>query len=582
MDEFQFYPTPPALAKRAWQKFREKDVSKLLEPSAGTGSLVEAGIRLNLVRSNDVDCCEIDIQRHPVLREHGYQVVGIDFLSMTQGAQYTHIIMNPPFADGAKHVLQAWNLLWDGEIVAIINADTLRNPYSAERKMLARLIEAHGDVEFIQDAFIGEGVERETAVEVALIWLNKNADVQLDVFGLTQDLKADAGPDAPDLGTMGNEVMLPTSTIENMVRVFDSAVEASRTAILASAKASHYAALLGGTLAEMQAEQGPAIVKQTAKLVQADIRKAYEKLKDRAWANVIRSTEVTKRLTARAQKEMEAQIEELKKLEFTVTNVYGLLQGLVENQGKMQSQVLCDVFDMITTYHTDNTVFYRGWKSNDKHRTNGWRIRTSRFILPGFKAASWRRSLDYSQLRELGDIDKAFALLEGKAKPDFGLVDLFEGPLGSKLWAGGREASDYFEVRWYPGAGTIHFYARDKKLIDRLNRFVGALREWIPPANQPVSDAFWLQYDKAEKFDRELRASAPLTKGNRYYDDPLADVLRNCYQPGMDEERGAAAQAKLDAGLREVLEAHGISPEFQLDDRVSPTTAELPLLPAAA
>lgn len=31
--------------------------------------------------------------------------------------------MTPPFASGVEHVLKAWNLLYDGELVAILNAE---------------------------------------------------------------------------------------------------------------------------------------------------------------------------------------------------------------------------------------------------------------------------------------------------------------------------------------------------------------------------------------------------------------------------------------------------------------------------
>lgn len=38
----QFYPTPSTLALKAWHKFENKKIIRLLEPSAGQGSLVSA------------------------------------------------------------------------------------------------------------------------------------------------------------------------------------------------------------------------------------------------------------------------------------------------------------------------------------------------------------------------------------------------------------------------------------------------------------------------------------------------------------------------------------------------------------
>ena len=85
---------------------------------------------------------------------------------------YQTIIMNPPFHDGAKHLLKALNILVDGgEIACILNAETIKNPYTNERKSLIQELENAEDyqVEFVQSAFAG------TDVEVALIHVKKKA-----------------------------------------------------------------------------------------------------------------------------------------------------------------------------------------------------------------------------------------------------------------------------------------------------------------------------------------------------------------------------------------------------------------------
>lgn len=151
MDELQFYPTPRWLADRAWNMFSDREFTRVLDPSAGEGALAQAAPRDYYDRAPKVDVIEIDASKHPILREHGLRVVGLDFLGFEGGHCYTHVVMNPPFAAGAKHVLKAWDMLWEGEIVAILNAQTLRNPFSAERKRLLQLVEDHGSVEYISD-----------------------------------------------------------------------------------------------------------------------------------------------------------------------------------------------------------------------------------------------------------------------------------------------------------------------------------------------------------------------------------------------------------------------------------------------
>jgi hypothetical protein len=94
----------------------------------------------------------------------------------------------------------------------------------------------------------------------------------------------------------------------------------------------------------------------------------------------------------------------------------------VESQGKIQIDMACDVFDLITKYHTDNTVFYKGWKSNDKHRTCGMQVKTTRFILPGHQTESWQSNVSWGSEQLLLDFDKVFAMLDGKLAPVAGLV----------------------------------------------------------------------------------------------------------------------------------------------------------------
>lgn len=193
MDNHQFFPTPPSLARRAWDKFKNQDFSRIFDGSAGEGDLLEYApwSQSRYSRGSTVDCCEIDITKHGVLREKGYNVVGMDFLEYQDAASVSHFILNPPFNQGAKHVLKAWELLWDGEIVAIVNAETVRNPYSLERQELKHLIECYGTVEFIQDAFNTPEARVKTDVEVALIYLCKKADMGALFGNLLDDLDDD-------------------------------------------------------------------------------------------------------------------------------------------------------------------------------------------------------------------------------------------------------------------------------------------------------------------------------------------------------------------------------------------------------
>lgn len=548
-DRLQFFVTPPELAARVWSKFQDRSFDRVLDAFAGTGALSEGAPHYEYRGHRDakLDCIELDGNKHPILREKGLTLVGLDFFAFEGGEIYSHVVMNPPFAFGAQAVLRAWDMLWEGEVAAIINAESIRNPFSADRLRLQRLIEEHGSVEFIEGAFEGSDVVRETPVEVALVHLKKPADCARDWIGdLLDGLTVDTA-ESDDFRLPG-ELALPRSFVETQCVVFRSAVKTMREAVRMEAVASHAASRIGATMAEVNGK----MIRGKSFDVRKSIESRYEELKDRAWTSVLRSTETLSRLSQKVQRQAEAQFETIKRLDFTESNVYGFLLGLIQSQPEMQLDMACDVFDTITRYHSDNTVFYRGWKSNDKHRTCGIRIRTTRFVLPGHQADSWVRSPRWQTQQLLADFDKVFAMLDGKREPTLSLGKVFADRYAD-LCNGQRLSSSYFDVRYYPGAGTIHFFARDRALVDRLNRVVGRRRQWLPPEGAKVSDAFWLQFDMAEKIDKEVRACVRQASPGRW-NDPIREFMR---RDGDQAECSSAVV--LATAIDQVLLARGIT-----------------------
>lgn len=556
-DYMQFYPTPLELGKLAWSKFQNRNFVKVLEPSAGDGALVKAHPHWSSdghFRRINVDVLEADVTKHDVLRKIGVDVVGLDFLQFSNGAQYSHIILNPPFNQGVHHVLKAWDILWNGEVVAILNAESVKNPFSKERQHLVDLIERHGSVEFIKDAFQGTNVVRTADVEIALIWLRKEANLEQDLFGDMLEGLAEDGETGCGLAgeyQQMHEVALPNSVIENRVAAFRAAVKTMQAAVFAEAKAAHYSSLLGQTMAERMDNKAAKRTETTNHIV-TTIASRYAALKDAAWAGILRSSNVTSRLSSKAQKRVESEFERIKKLEFSTQTIYGFLLGIVESQGELQLQMACDVFDELTKYHSNNTVHFKGWKSNDRHRTCGMRIKHTRIVLPYFK--TWCHHLDWDAMQKLRDLDKVFAMLDGKTQPEVSLESIFTNHLG-ELVRGARISGSYFDVRYFQGTQTVHFFVNKKNnMVDRLNRLVGRHREWLPPSDTPISDNFWLAYDSAERYDAELRQV--VAKTSRSYDSPFHSLNSS------DEMAHARAADAIVSAIESVLESKGISPHF--------------------
>ena len=120
-----FYPTPPELAKRMISLVKWSDVESVLEPSAGKGDLAryacwELKARKdyrpsfekteNYIPHADVDCVEIDPNLQAILRDKGFRVVHDDFMTYHTHKRYDLILMNPPFSDGAAHLIRALDM----------------------------------------------------------------------------------------------------------------------------------------------------------------------------------------------------------------------------------------------------------------------------------------------------------------------------------------------------------------------------------------------------------------------------------------------------------------------------------------
>lgn len=504
MSLIEFYPTPSALAFKARAKFKNKNIIRMLEPSAGRGDLLEPFLGSHYNKP-EIDCIELDFGNQAILRAKGLNVIDADFLQFEGAAMYSHVLLNPPFSQGAEHVIKGFSLVSSGELVAIVNAETIKNPFSSARKHLVKLIEDYGDVEYIESAFTDPDTLHKTNVEVALIHLEKKVDLK---HNFTQNLSVDQVQGIHHEAKQ--ELAIKNSTISNAIVIFNAAVNALRNAEIAQEEANYYTALLGRPLNQQVDDK-----EITPGDLQKRFNKGYDDLKKRAWTNVLHSTEFDKYLSSKAYTKLVSDFDAVSKLSFTESNIRGFLLGLVNGQSEMNMQMLLETFDEITKYRPENRAYYRGWKSNEKHREQAYRVQMTRFILP-MKSSSWSSNFDWQQLNKLRDFDKVFAMLDGKSECVDSLANLFEKRF-SELKEGTRLSTTYFDVRYYHGIGTVHFFPTNKKVVARLNALVGKQRAWLPEDDGKASKAFWKQYDSAEKITKEMTVN--VSKWGRLEDD---------------------------------------------------------------
>lgn len=563
MDKEQYYPTPASLAAKMWETFSKHSYlnqdSHILEPSAGAGDLVKAMPDAAYYRNKPlVDVCEIDPERLELLgKTDGVTIVGHDFLEFEPSRLYTHIIMNPPFRVGAKHLIHAWQIVKNAEIVCLLNAETLKNPNTKDREYLLELVKQYGQVEYVEGAFLSPDTQRTTAVECALVWLRKETAITRSYLdGLALDVQTF---EFGEVNGAVTDLSIPESVIETAVRVYRAARDVlyrkvESDAVLACEYA-RWSSILGGSLLESDHERNKRTMQQAvARAVDRDkiqelFNKEHDKLKERAWNYMLSGIRFYDQLSTAALKTFRAEYQKVAQLEFTEANIHGFLAGVALQRTAMTDEMMLDIFDRFTERYTDNRAYYRAWQSNAKHRAAAWRIKMSRIIIP-VKCEKWGNYLDRDAREALGDIDKSFAALDGKLPEDiYGLV---KAALANNINSSARFESDYFEFRYYPGAQTVHLYPKRKELIDRLNRTVGRLRQWLPDEDDAVTGAFWKQYDLAEKVTARMKIN---TSGLGYY-----QRSQDCpeYMERVSQAHAAACEV-LDIPLAHLLPESGAS-----------------------
>lgn len=112
----EYYPTPykvcEFIAETVALPYHPQDDFKILEPSAGTGSLAENLLHIfGLWSKTMFEVCELnsDFQEH--LKWKGFNVISDDCMKLNEFKKYDLLIMNPPFEHVKEHLEHCIKLL---------------------------------------------------------------------------------------------------------------------------------------------------------------------------------------------------------------------------------------------------------------------------------------------------------------------------------------------------------------------------------------------------------------------------------------------------------------------------------------
>jgi len=465
----EFFPTPQPVIAQMAAKIK-KWGTPILDPSAGKGDLLDEikNTHKRYYRKSDFYAIEIEPELRSILQGKGYTVIGTDFLTYSEPTTFPVIVMNPPFSNGSTHVMRAWQVLRDGgELVAIVNAQTLKNPHTKERQNLLELISQHGEWESIGQAF--KTAERPTDVEVALIYLKKLKQDESKIFE-DLNLKQDHLEKEEEI----NPSMLAyNDAIKDLVSRYNASVS-----ILQARNKQQ-------KLLDLYMKGVSSPVYQTSDKDQReslenkyDLNEQLLVLKSRFWATVFSKTRIAEITTSKMQERFQEFSQQNATMAFTEENIISILEMFFLNRHEIMKECLIHTFDRITQYHEKNIIHNEGWKTNKSYKI------AKKIIHPYAVEWSWGSfKLNYRSDDLLKDLDKCCCYLSGK---DIGNIKTVRDSISEFCHRSDevsqdltdKFSSEFFDIRVYK-KGTVHLYFKDEKVWADFNRTVAEGKNWL-------------------------------------------------------------------------------------------------------
>lgn len=472
--DLQFYPTPEELAQRISKKIKnrkDKAYLSVLEPSAGKGDLLKAlkGHNIGLI-----ECCEIDKDLQAILKSKYYMVVGEDFLEFNTYTQYDLILMNPPFDKGDRHLLKAIEMQKNGgQIICILNAETLKNPYSVYRKdLLQKLSDYNAEIEYIEQAF--SNAERQTNVEVAVV----NIVIQPIVY--TQQLFDEliAGEEFNDIYNEYNKMQLATNdTISNILKQYNDECRIGLTLIDNYEK-------MGALVPNYSVSPGYDPLINISILSSEKERKSMSnknlfirQLRFKYWTILFQTEKIQRLFTEELRDSFRNNMEKMRSFDFTHVNIRKIYDNLSKDLSSNLEKAILKQFDELSYQNSmdknSNIHYYNGWKTN-----SAYKIKKKVIIpCPGLfdRFSNW----DLYCLRDkLDELEKVLTYLDGGQKEGKSILDLCKKGFNFK-YNGEKIYLKYFDIE-LKKKGTIHLWFTDEELLKKFNIFGANKKGWLP------------------------------------------------------------------------------------------------------
>lgn len=448
-----FYPTPEKVIEEML-KVSEVTNKIILEPSAGTGNIVDY---CNKMGAKEVLTCEINDKFRAVLAEKS-NVVGADFLEL-KAEDISHIdmiVMNPPFSTIRKHILHAWEIAPGGcEIVSLANSNILEYGYydDKDKQRINELVENYGGSEYLGRVF-ADSDERQTDVCVSVLRLYKPKTDEIEFEDYFTEEADD--PEYAAYGLMPyNFVRDCVNRYVEAVRQFDSVMEVSNT----------INGLLDGIGA--QSIHFGAKGRNSESITRDRFKKQVQK---DAWRWIFRKFNIEKFITSKVMADINSFVELQQNIPFTMKNIYKMVEIIIMNRDNFFNQALCEAFDTICGFSSENSTAGEKWKTNSNYMVN------KKFIVPWGCRITYGGRVSFGETGKMEDVTKALCNLMGTSYEK--MECLYD--LERRIWFGTWFEWGFFRIKCFK-KGTIHFEFLDEDVWYKFNQTVAKSRGWSLP-----------------------------------------------------------------------------------------------------
>ena len=477
-----FYPTPAAVVERMMMDDSPAGLV-VLEPSAGSGNIAEAVRRAG---AREVLTCERDANLQSVLRGKGFRLISSDFLTVT-AEQISHvnmIMMNPPFSEGCRHILHAYDIAPAGcVIVSLVNTSNLESQYNTNYKRLQELVKLQGYSEDLGSPF-AEDAERATRCRVSLVKLWKQGEGAAEFAGYFDAIDMDETGDGQTAGLMQYNVIRDmVNRYTQAVKLFDGVMEATEQ-INRAATFVDYDVITDkdGNQKAVKNEYGALPIRFKAvtgrdTVTEINHQTYRRELQKYYWRIIFRKMNMEKYATRELREQINRFIEQRQSVPFTVSNVYRVIETVVKTNGQRMVNALCEAFDTICSLSAENSTAGETWKTNANYMVN------RRFICDCItNRSSWGDKMEvrewssyHDNATKINDVCKALCYMTGGNYEEIGSLGAYVRK-NEPAWGTWFEWG-FFRCRGYK-KGTMHFEFIDENVWYRFNQEVAQRKGW--------------------------------------------------------------------------------------------------------